>query len=147
MDEDEIMVGDHVSVWDGNPQSLQRCIEVKGILDGEVYYDIEDDEGKPVRVHDSVKHCHPIELREDDLERYGFGFLDVSNNWACQHGSVWHGWWIHKGLELGVCNMNKQGRWPVYFNVDDKNIKVEYLHQLQHIMKVCNKEFKEDNNG
>ncbi len=121
MDEDEIMVGDHVSVWDGNPLSLQRCIEVKGILDGEVYYDIEDDEGKPLRVHDSVKHCHPIELREEDLDRYGWGFFDLTvtlNNY--EHESTKY-------------------MWPLFITVDDKRIKVEYVHQLQHLMKICKK--------
>ena len=129
MDENEIMVGDHVSVWDGNPLSIQRCIEVKGILDGEVYYDIEDDEGKPLRVHESVKHCHPIELREEDLDRYGWGFFD---------------------LTITLNNDERETTrhiWPLFITVDDKRIKVEYVHQLQHIMKVCNEKFKENNNG
>ena len=118
MNEDEIMVGDYISVWDGKPQSLQRCIEVKGILDGEVYYDIEDDEGKPLRVHDSVKHCHPLKLTTRDIEQYGL-FFDY----------VWHSdseRYVEPALQ----------RWPV-IEIDGKRFRIDYVHQLQHIIKVC----------
>lgn len=126
MDENEIMVGDHVSVWDGNPQSLQRCIEVKGILDGEVYYDIEDDEGKPLRVHESVKHCHPLKLHQEDVKQYG-NFFDYT-------------WQFHNERFTEPTLQN----WPLCFNIDGKKIVVEYVHQLQHLMKICKTGYKND---
>ena len=111
MDENEIMVGDHVSVWDGNPQSLQRCIEVKGILDGEVYYDIEDDEGKPLRVHESVKHCHPLKLHQEDVKQYG-NFFDYT-------------WQFHNERFTEPTLQN----WPLCFNIDGKKFRVLNMSQ------------------
>ena len=104
--------------------------------------------GKPVRVESvgytafvgyehfqeidgSIYGIKPIELTEEILEKNGFGFLDTSNN---EIKSVWTGWWILDGFELGCfCNL----KFPVYFNISDVNVKVNYVHELQHALKLC----------
>ena len=61
----------------------------------------------------SLYGIKPIELTEEILEKNGFGFIDTSND---EYYSVWTGWWILDGLELGCCSNLK---FPVYFNISD----------------------------
>ncbi len=105
--------------------------------------------GKPIRVESvgytvfvgcehfqefdgSIYGIKPIELTEEILEKNGFSFLDTSND---DTKSAWTGWWIlDDGLELGCCSNLK---FPVYFNISDVNVKVNYVHELQHALKLC----------
>ena len=71
-----------------------------------------------------------VPLTSEILEKNGFEFLDTSNN---KIKSVWTGWWVLDGLKLGCfCNL----KFPVYFNISGVNVKVNYVHELQHILKL-----------
>ena len=72
----------------------------------------------------------PIPLTPEILEKNGFGFVKSSDR-----DTVWNGWWIYEDLELGTCCLN--GDWPCFINIDDLNIKCEYVHQLQHALRLC----------
>lgn len=74
----------------------------------------------------------PIPLTPEILEKNGFGFIKNDNT-----KSVWNGWWIYKDLELGVCCLDRIQNWPCFINIDDANIKCEYVHQLQHALRLC----------
>lgn len=74
----------------------------------------------------------PIPLTPEILEKNGFGFTRNNNT-----DSVWNGWWIYEGLELAVANLNKEGNWPCFINIYDSNILCEYMHQLQHALRLC----------
>lgn len=95
--------------------------------------------GAPCRIKDIVddgvinyeKDVTPIPLTPEILEKNGFGFIDTSNK---EYSSVWTGWWILDCLELGCCNNSK---FPVFFNIADTNVKVNYVHELQHALKFC----------
>lgn len=79
----------------------------------------------------SLVEFEPIPLTTEILDKNGFGFVDTSNEY---YSSVWTGWWILEGLELGCCDNSK---FPVFFNIADTNVKVNYVHELQHALKIC----------
>lgn len=79
----------------------------------------------------SMKDVEPIPLTTEILDKNGFGFVDTSNEY---YSSVWTGWWILEGLELGCCDNSK---FPVFFNIADTNVRVNYVHELQHALKLC----------
>ena len=80
----------------------------------------------------------PIPLTPEILEKNGFGFVKSSDR-----DTVWNGWWIYEDLELGTCCLN--GDWPCFINIDDLNIKCEYVHQLQHVLRLCKLDELADN--
>lgn len=125
----EITNGDWVKVVEGDNEYIGRVCAVNSITNycivlvgGDWHYGEHD-----VFIED----IQPIELSQEILEKNGFGFLDTSNN---EIKSVWTGWWILDGLELG-CFSNL--KFPVYFNISDVNVKVNYVHELQHALKLC----------
>ena len=120
----ELMIDDWVLSND-----LNIPIKVRGIMNqysGSVcfYYNTRE------YIVDDFK-LDPIPLTEEILEKNGFGFIDTSNN---EYSSVWTGWWILDGLELGCCDNSK---FPVFFNIADTNVKINYVHELQHALKLC----------
>ena len=118
MKAEDLMIGDWVNLY-GRPIKIN--IDDLGVIERDEIYD----------KYDKGTNCKPIELTEDILEKNGFGFLDTSNN---EIKSVWTGWWILDGLELGCfCNL----KFPVYFNISDVNVKANYVHELQHALKLC----------
>lgn len=74
----------------------------------------------------------PVPLTPEILEKNGFCFVKSSDR-----DTVWNGWWIYKGLELGTCCLDREGNWPCCINITDSNIKCEYVHQLQHALRLC----------
>ena len=81
-----------------------------------------------------VNDIEPIPLTPEILEKNGFGYIDKSNSTP---QSIWNGWWIYKDLELGVCSIDRTQNWPCFINIDDANIKCEYVHQLQNALNIC----------
>ena len=82
----------------------------------------------------------PITLTPEILEKNGFGFVKSSDT-----RSVWNGQWIYKDLELATCCLDREGNWPCFINIDDSNIKCEYVHQLQHALRLCRLDELADN--
>ena len=115
----DLMIGDWVNLYDS---PIKINIDDLGVIERDETYD------KGV-------HCGPIPLTKEILEKNGFGFCDVHEGYYCQHGSVWTGWWIYEDLELAVTDY--EAKWPVWLNIPDTNIKVEYVHELQHALKLC----------
>lgn len=72
----------------------------------------------------------PVPLTPEILEKNGFCFDKSSDK-----DTVWNGWWIYEDLELGTSCLN--GSWPCFINMDSLNIKCEYVHQLQHALRLC----------
>ena len=88
----------------------------------------------------SDKEIDPIPLTPEILEKNGFGFVK-----SYDIRSVWNGQWIYKGLELATCCLNRDDNWPCFINIDDSNIKCEYVHQLQHALRLCKLDELADN--
>lgn len=82
----------------------------------------------------------PVPLTPEILEKNGFGFVK-----SYDIRSVWNGQWIYKGLELATCCFNRDDNWPCFINIDDSNIKCEYVHQLQHALRLCRLDELADN--
>ena len=74
----------------------------------------------------------PVLLTPEILRKNGFGFTKSDFT-----DSVWNGWWIYKGLELATACLNRDEEWPCFINIYDSNIKCEYVHQLQHALKIA----------
>ena len=82
----------------------------------------------------------PVPLTPEILEKNGFCFVKSSDR-----DTVWNGWWIYKGLELGVCCLDREGNWPCCINITDSNVPCEYVHQLQHTLRLCELDELADN--
>lgn len=82
----------------------------------------------------------PIPITPEILEKNGFCFVKSSDM-----DSVWNGWWIYKGLELGTCCLDREGNWPCCINIVDSNIECKYVHQLQHALRLCELDELADN--
>ena len=83
---------------------------------------------------EDIANFMPVPLTNEILEKNGFRLIQSDPTYISQ-GGVWLANWFHKcGLELG-CNSDGTG---IYFNVVDMNIPVKYVHQLQHILRICN---------
>ena len=74
----------------------------------------------------------PVPLTPEILERNGFCFVKSSDR-----DTAWNGWWIYKGLEIGVCCLDREGNWHCCINITDSNVPCEYVHQLQHALRLC----------
>ena len=120
------MVGDWITNKSGLPTQI---ITVNGAC---AYAIFGGDEGDPWIFNDYIYLPIPISLTPEILKKNGFGFVKSSNR-----DSVWNGQWIYKGLELATCCLNRDDNWPCYINIYDSNIKCEYVHQLQHALRLC----------
>ena len=74
----------------------------------------------------------PVPLTPEILEKNGFCFVKSSDR-----DTAWNGWWIYKGLEIGVCCLDREGNWHCCINITDSNVPCEYVHQLQHALRLC----------
>ena len=130
----ELQYGDWVSAGGGLP------MQITNVGEDYAYATWEDNEGDPWEFDDKDEQPQPIPLTPEILEKNGFGFVKSSDR-----DSVWNGWWINKGLELATCCLDKEGNWPCYINIYDSNIKCEYVHQLQHALRLCGLDDLADN--
>lgn len=126
------MVGDWITNRDGFP------MQITNVGENYAYATWEDNEGDPWEYDDKDEQPQPIPLTPEILEKNGFGFVKSSDK-----DTVWNGWWIYEDLELGTCCLN--GDWPCFINIDDSNIKCEYVHQLQHALRLCKLDELADN--
>ena len=120
----DLMIGDWVLDTCGNPIQVKELLEdgINGDWEGAECYGVE-------AIYDDIK---PIQLTPEILEKNGFYFVKSSDR-----DTVWNGWWIYKGLELGVCCLDREGNWPCCINITDSNVPCEYVHQLQHALRLC----------
>ena len=123
---EQLSIGDWVTTrkWHENPFQLTRINE-----DNKFFY------GKSGDTYVGpflIEELEPIPLTAEILQKNGFGFVKNGNT-----ESVWNGWWIYKGLELATACLDKEGNWPCFINIYDSNIKCEYVHQLQHALRIC----------
>lgn len=120
----DLMVGDWVANRNGSPMQIVA-------VDEDNAYACEGNEERPWIFGDDEDYKpEPIILTSEILEKNGFSFVKSSDK-----DIVWNGWWIYKNLELGTSCLN--GNWPCYINIVDSNIKCEYVHQLQHALRLC----------
>ena len=120
----DLMIGDWVCFKDDTKSELP--LKVDGVLIDDISL---EGEGFLGGVDGLIRL---IPLTPEILEKNGFGFIRNSDT-----KSVWNGWWIYKGLELTTSCLNREGNWPCYINIYDSNIKCEYVHQLQHALRLC----------
>ena len=120
----ELMVGDWVS------DEYGYLLQVTFVSNG--YIGFHDDEENPCQLDDKYNQPKPIPLTPEILEKNGFCFVKSSDR-----DTVWNGWWIYKGLELGVCCLDRNANWPCCINITDSNVPCEYVHQLQHALRLC----------
>ena len=119
----ELMIGDWV-------MNKYDSIQVREILEGGI--NGEWDGGECYGVEAYIDDIKPIPLTPEILEKNGFDFVKSS----LRH-SIWNGYWLYEDLELGTCCLDRDNNWPCFFNLDDMNIKCEYVHQLQHALRLC----------
>ena len=120
----DLMIGDWVLDTCGN------LIQVKELLEDGINGDWDGAECDGVEaIYDDIK---PIQLTPEILEKNGFCFVKSSDR-----DTVWNGWWIYKSLELGVCCLDREGNWPCCINITDSNVPCEYVHQVQHALRIC----------
>lgn len=122
----DLMVGDWIFNQNGSPMQIVA-------VDEDNAYACEGNEKGPwIFGDDEGYKPEPILLTPEILKKNGFGFVKSSDR-----DTVWNGQWIYEDLELGTCCLNREGNWPCFINMDDLNIKCEYVHQLQHALRLC----------
>ena len=114
-------------------------VKIKGHLDCDKVREIARDENMQWYISFSCSaslfrayEFEPIPLTPEILEKNGFCFVKSSDR-----DTVWNGWWIYKGLELGTCCLDREGNWPCCINITDSNVPCEYVHQVQHALRLC----------
>lgn len=45
--------------------------------------------------------------------------------------------WIYEGLEISTSSLYRGGSGPYYISIYDSVITCEYVHQLQHALRLC----------
>ena len=120
----DLMIGDWVCLKDDTKSELP--LKVDGVLTDDISL---EGEGLLGGVDGLIR---PIPLTPEILKKNGFGFVKSSDR-----DTVWNGQWIYEDLELGTCCLNRKGNWPCFINMNDLNIKCEYVHQLQHALRLC----------
>ena len=128
----DLMVGD----WVADRHGYQAQITYVGIG----YANFENDKVSPCRLDDKYYLPKPILLTPEILEKNGFGFVKSDDT-----KSVWNGQWVYEGLKLAICCLDREGNWPCFININDMNIKCEYVHQLQHALRLCGLDELADN--
>ena len=128
----DLMIGDWVCLKDDTKSELP--LKVDGVLTDDISL---EGEGFLGGVDGLIR---PIPLTPEILEKNGFGFVKSSDR-----DTVWNGQWIYEDLELGTCCLNRKGNWPCFINMNDLNIKCEYVHQLQHALRLCKLDDLADN--
>ena len=126
----DLMIGDWVCLKDDTKSELP--LKVDGVLIDDISL---EGEGFLGGVDGLVR---PIPLTPEILEKNGFVFVKSSDK-----DTVWDGWWFYEDLELGTSCLN--GSWPCFINMDSLNIKCEYVHQLQHALRLCKLDELADN--
>ena len=120
----DLMIGDWVCLKDDTKSELP--LKVDGVLTDDISL---EGEGFLGGVDGLIR---PIPLTPEILEKNGFCFVKSSDR-----DTVWNGWWIYENLELGTCCLDRNANWPCCINIDDMNIDCEYVHQLQHALRLC----------
>ena len=122
-------------------------VKIKGHLDCDKVREIARDENMQWYISFSCSaslfrayEFEPIPLTPEILEKNGFCFVKSSDR-----DTVWNGWWIYKGLELGVCCLDREDNWPCCINITDSNVPCEYVHQVQHALRLCGLDELADN--
>ena len=128
----DLMIGDWVCLKDDTKSELP--LKVDGVLTDDISL---EGEGFLGGVDGLIR---PIPLTPELLEKNGFGFVKSSDR-----SSVWNGQWIYKGLELGTCCLNRDDNWPCCININDSNVPCEYVHQVQHALRLCGLDELADN--
>ena len=74
----------------------------------------------------------PIPLTPEILWKNGFNFIRNSDT-----TSVGNREWIYEGLEISTSSLYRGGSGPYYISIYDSVITCEYVHQLQHALRLC----------
>lgn len=121
MEAKELMIGDWVRINEG-------AFKVSGINNYD-YWNIELDMDK--NWHDEECFAEgaiePILLTDDILELNGFEYNDNDKEW-------WHyDPYPFSDFQIGYDGEQK----TALFNFETTNIKLNYVHELQHILRLC----------
>ena len=119
-----LMIGDWVCLKDDIKCELP--LKVDGVLTDDISLEGEGFLGGAEGLISSIP------ITPEILEKNGFVFVKSSGM-----DTVWNGWWIYENLELGTCCLDRESNWPCCINIDDMNIDCEYVHQLQHALRLC----------
>ena len=82
----------------------------------------------------------PIPLTPEILWKNGFNFIRNSDT-----TSVGNREWIYEGLEISTSSLYRGGSGPYYISIYDSVITCEYVHQLQHALRLCKLDELADN--
>ena len=123
----DLMVGDWVTNEHGLPAQI---INVDNLCAFTIFGGNEDDEGEPWVFDDSVNLPVPILLTPEILEK---------NGW--KETQYWHEYQDGKNT-IQCCLPDMRGR---INGVEIENFKCEYVHQYQHLLRLCGLDELADN--
>ena len=132
MEATDLMIGDWVCLKDDTKSELP--LKVDGVLTDDISL---EGEGFLGGVDGLIR---PIPLTPEILWKNGFNFIRNSDT-----TSVGNREWIYEGLEISTSSLYRGGSGPYYISIYDSVITCEYVHQLQHSLRLSKLDELADN--
>lgn len=125
----DLMRGDKVyeTLLDDTPQ----VVTVEEVGQNHIYIGMEDDDMallryEPEHLGWNIKHIEPIPLTKEMLEANGF-----------QYGSHEYTYWPDEDGEEAPFHILQSSRYGLRINVPYRVVTLQYVHQLQHVLRLC----------
>lgn len=131
MEAKELMIGDLVHLYVNNEGITNEDVKVVELSEDSITilnkFGIDEEYSEDDAI-DGVSAITPIFLTPEILEANGFKYKEKDNEW-------WHyDEFPFSDFQIGYEDEDDK---RVIFNIDTTNIKVNYVHQLQHALRLC----------
>ena len=126
MKANELMIGDWLLSYDDDELENIPVKVVSIDVDGWVFYEYPDkfiEEGW-------CKNLYPVPLTNEILEQNGWKWNEYHTMMTLVVGSIHIGWGFYKDC-LSISDHSDDGDCQI------TSLKCEYVHQLQHVLKIC----------
>lgn len=127
----ELMIGDLVHLYVNNEGITNEDVKVVTLCEDSITilnkFGV-DEEYREDDVIDGVSAITPVPLTEEMLKANGFKYKEIDNEW-------WHyDEFPFSDFQIGYEDEDDK---CVIFDFGTTNIKVNYVHELQHALRLC----------
>ena len=133
----ELMIGDLVYCTYWPQKRIERVWELKRVADDELKVVVMDE--VPLVFHE--RYIEPIPLTAEILEQNGFVTKDKPDHWTGYRSYTYKYSEGPTGLTFRLFHATGKYEWSgkceISLNSLPYCIRFEYLHELQHILKIC----------
>lgn len=122
MKSNELMIGDWV-LFNGNSKKVTSLLVTDLGID-QIYVF-----GKSCQVATINEYIEPIPLTAEILEKNGWKY----ENYANEYSTEGEEYFVYEDFDIYI---NNDGKFQIT-SMDTININLDYVHQLQHALKLC----------